>query len=77
LTVEGIKQLYMDCSSDEEKYRNLVQLYGLLTVGSSIIFVRVCIASPAARKLLIIFRPVNQPPKLSVAWSLRATPLPR
>ncbi|KAJ5624462.1 hypothetical protein N7510_000771 [Penicillium lagena] len=40
LTVEGIKQLYMDCNNDEEKYRNLVQLYGLLTVGSSIIFVR-------------------------------------
>lgn len=43
LTVEGIKQLYMDCSNEEEKYMNLVQLYGLLTVGSSIIFVRVCI----------------------------------
>lgn len=43
LTVEGIKQLYMDCSSEEEKYQNLVQLYGLLTVGSSIIFVRVSI----------------------------------
>ena len=41
LTVEGIKQLYMDCSSEDEKYANLVQLYGLLTVGSSIIFVRV------------------------------------
>lgn len=41
LTVDGIKQLYMDCSNDEEKYANLVQLYGLLTVGSSIIFVRV------------------------------------
>ncbi|CAG8323707.1 unnamed protein product [Penicillium salamii] len=40
LTVEGIKQLYMDCASEEEKYQNLVQLYGLLTVGSSIIFVR-------------------------------------
>lgn len=41
LTVDGIKQLYMDCDSEEEKYHNLVQLYGLLTVGSSIIFVRV------------------------------------
>lgn len=41
LTVEGIKQLYIDCNSEEEKYNNLVQLYGLLTVGSSIIFVRV------------------------------------
>ncbi|KAJ5425764.1 hypothetical protein N7465_000834 [Penicillium sp. CMV-2018d] len=40
LTVDGIKQLYMDCNTDEEKYQNLVQLYGLLTVGSSIIFVR-------------------------------------
>jgi ATP-dependent RNA helicase DDX19/DBP5 len=46
LTVEGIKQLYMDCSNDEEKYTNLVQLYGLLTVGSSIIFVRVRILHP-------------------------------
>lgn len=43
LTVEGIKQLYMDCDNEEQKYQNLVQLYGLLTVGSSIIFVRVCI----------------------------------
>ncbi|XHG09818.1 RNA helicase required for poly(A+) mRNA export, variant 2 [Aspergillus wentii] len=41
LTVEGIKQLYLDCSDDEDKYRTLVQLYGLLTVGSSIIFVKV------------------------------------
>lgn len=41
LTVEGIKQMYMDCKDDEEKYNNLVQLYGLLTVGSSIIFVKV------------------------------------
>lgn len=41
LTVDGIKQLYMDCNNEEEKYTNLVQLYGLLTVGSSIIFVRV------------------------------------
>ncbi|KAJ5721479.1 uncharacterized protein N7483_009413 [Penicillium malachiteum] len=40
LTVEGIKQLYMDCDDDEQKYNNLVHLYGLLTVGSSIIFVK-------------------------------------
>jgi ATP-dependent RNA helicase DDX19/DBP5 len=39
--VEGIKQLYLDCASEEDKYRTLVQLYGLLTVGSSIIFVKV------------------------------------
>ena len=41
LTVEGIRQLYIDCSSDEEKYNNLVKLYGLMTIGSSIIFVKV------------------------------------
>ena len=41
LTVEGIKQLYLDCSSDEDKYNTLVKLYGLMTIGSSIIFVKV------------------------------------
>ena len=41
LTVEGIKQFYLDCANDEDKYKTLVQLYGLLTVGSSIIFVKV------------------------------------
>ncbi|KAL2002261.1 hypothetical protein VTN02DRAFT_342 [Thermoascus thermophilus] len=40
LTVEGIKQLYLDCDSDEDKYNVLVKLYGLLTIGSSIIFVK-------------------------------------
>lgn len=41
LTVEGIKQLYLDCDSDKHKYDILVKLYGLLTIGSSIIFVKV------------------------------------
>lgn len=45
LTVEGIKQLYLDCDSDEDKYDILVKLYGLLTIGSSIIFVKVYISS--------------------------------
>ncbi|KAL1960570.1 hypothetical protein VTO42DRAFT_7149 [Malbranchea cinnamomea] len=40
LTVEGIKQLYMDCNSDEHKYEVLVKFYGLLTIGSSVIFVK-------------------------------------
>ncbi|KAF9887712.1 RNA helicase required for poly(A+) mRNA export [Aspergillus nanangensis] len=40
LTVEGIKQLYLDCTDEEDKYNTLVNLYGLLTVGSSIIFVK-------------------------------------
>lgn len=41
LTVEGIKQLYIDCASEHEKYDVLVKLYGLMTIGSSIIFVKV------------------------------------
>ncbi|KIX05134.1 uncharacterized protein Z518_06006 [Rhinocladiella mackenziei CBS 650.93] len=40
LTVEGIKQIYLDCDSDQTKYDVLVKLYGLLTIGSSIIFVK-------------------------------------
>ncbi|KAI9754950.1 MAG: RNA binding protein snu13 [Chaenotheca gracillima] len=40
LTVEGIKQLYLDCSGEQDKYDVLVKLYGLMTIGSSIIFVK-------------------------------------
>jgi len=40
LTVDGIKQLYMDCESEEDKYRILVELYHILTVGSSVVFVK-------------------------------------
>lgn len=40
LNVEGIKQLYMDCDSQEAKYDVLVNLYSLLTIGASIVFVR-------------------------------------
>lgn len=39
LNVSGIKQLYMDCNSVEHKFEVLCGLYGLLTIGSSIIFV--------------------------------------
>jgi len=40
LNVKAIKQLYMDCSSEENKFECLCQLYGLLTIASSIIFVQ-------------------------------------
>lgn len=39
LNVDGIKQLYMDCNSTNHKFEVLCELYGLLTIGSSIIFV--------------------------------------
>ena len=49
LTVEGIKQIYLDCDSERAKYDVLVKFYGLLTIGSSIIFVKVCglVADPS------------------------------
>ena len=53
LTVEGIKQLYLDCPSDTDKYDALVKLYGLMTIGSSIIFVRVSFCRPYPNALLI------------------------
>lgn len=39
LNVDAIKQLYMDCDSDKHKFECLSELYGIMTVGSSIIFV--------------------------------------
>lgn len=47
LTVQGIKQLYMDCDSEQHKYEVLVKLYGLMTIGSSIIFVKVSLGESA------------------------------
>ena len=49
LTVEGIKQLYLDCPTETDKFDALVRLYGLMTIGSSIIFVRVMLSSLLAR----------------------------
>ena len=41
LSVEGIKQFYMDCKNEDHKYEVLVELYSLLTIGQSIIFCKV------------------------------------
>ncbi|KAI8957393.1 DEAD-domain-containing protein [Daldinia sp. FL1419] len=40
LTVKGISQMYMDCPSESDKYDILCKLYGLMSIGSSIIFVK-------------------------------------
>lgn len=40
LSVKGIKQMYLDCQNDEEKYAALIKFYGLMTIGSSVIFVK-------------------------------------
>jgi len=38
LSVDGIKQFYMDCADEAAKFKVLVELYNILTIGSSIIF---------------------------------------
>ncbi|KAJ2994142.1 RNA helicase required for poly(A+) mRNA export [Globomyces sp. JEL0801] len=40
LSVDSIKQFYMDCKNAEDKITTLCALYGILTIGQSIIFVR-------------------------------------
>ncbi|KAF8249225.1 DEAD-domain-containing protein [Wilcoxina mikolae CBS 423.85] len=52
LTMSGIKQIYMDCKDEEDKYRILVELYHTMTVASSIIFVkRRVVADTIARRM--------------------------
>lgn len=40
LNVKGIKQMYLDVSNDNDKYEALIKFYGLMTIASSIIFVK-------------------------------------
>lgn len=40
LNVDEITQLYIDCANNEAKFEYLCELYGLMTVASSIIFVQ-------------------------------------
>ena len=41
LSVDGIKQFFMDCNDENHKVDILQAIYGLLTIGQSIIFVKV------------------------------------
>ena len=62
LSVEGIKQLYMDCRDEQHKYEVLVGLYGVMNIGQSIIFVAV----PPDLKALTDYSDVIQRMKLLV-----------
>jgi ATP-dependent RNA helicase DDX19/DBP5 len=35
--------MFIDCPNDDTKYDILCKLYGLMTIGQSVIFVKVCI----------------------------------
>lgn len=41
LNIAGIRQYYLDCVGNTDKYDVLVNFYGLLTISSSIIFCKV------------------------------------
>jgi ATP-dependent RNA helicase DDX19/DBP5 len=41
LTVKGISQMFIDCPNNNTKYDILCRLYGLMTIGQSVIFVKV------------------------------------
>ncbi|UNI20784.1 RNA helicase [Purpureocillium takamizusanense] len=40
LTVKGISQMFIDCPDDHTRYEVLCKLYGLMTIGQSVIFVK-------------------------------------
>jgi ATP-dependent RNA helicase DDX19/DBP5 len=40
LTVDAIKQLYVDCGSQDKKFPYLSDLYAMLTIGQSVVFVQ-------------------------------------
>ena len=55
LSVEGIKQFYMDCPNEGAKFQVLVDCYNLMTVGQSIIFVQVRICHLSMSRVLMSF----------------------
>lgn len=65
LTVAGISQMYMDCPSEEGKYDILVKLYGMMTIGSSIIFVKVCTDKRVLARVLLTTLSVETQPQES------------
>lgn len=71
LSVEGIKQFYMDCKDEEAKYDVLVELYSLLTIGQSIIFCKVS-QSPRLRSVHIRRR-AETTPTLTFSDEIRPT----
>lgn len=49
LTVKGISQMFIDCPNDDTKYDILCKLYGLMTIGQSVIFVKASHVSPVMK----------------------------
>lgn len=79
LTVRGISQMYMDCPDERAKYDILCKLYGLMTIGSSVIFVKASRSSPADKRHLgtdTKHRLARTPTKSNGGWKPMATRSP-
>jgi ATP-dependent RNA helicase DDX19/DBP5 len=73
LTIEGIKQLYIDIDKDQDKYSTLLKFYGLMTQASSIIFVRVSSTCKHLPTNTDPYRRDELPRNSKSAWLLRVT----
>ena len=76
LTIEGIRQLSIDVHKEEAKYDVLVALYGLMSIGSSVIFVRVNAVFDLGLFLLISFRHATRRQSSSVDFLRKVTKFP-
>jgi superfamily II DNA/RNA helicase len=76
LTIEGIKQLYIDIDQDTDKYSTLLKFYGLMTQASSIIFVRVSSAHIEPLIITDVCRHDALPKSSRSAWLPKATRSP-
>ena len=52
LALNNIQQFFVRCQGEQEKYSFLSKIYGLLTIGQSIIFCNVRRCRPATHSLL-------------------------
>lgn len=50
VTVEAIKQLYLECDGEEQKYNALSALYDIMSIGQSIVFCKVSYDSSLSRR---------------------------
>ena len=73
LTIEGIKQLYIDINGQADKFDTLLKFYGLMTQASSIIFVRVSSIRRTFELPTDHTRPAEPPRSSNNAWSPKDT----
>jgi ATP-dependent RNA helicase DDX19/DBP5 len=54
VTVEAIKQLYLECDGEEQKYNALSALYDIMSIGQSIVFCKVSLLRPVHARIQLI-----------------------